>query len=198
MLVKNGVKLLYSEYSAWEWKQYLNQDNMVLLCVMEISDVKNENDFKQRIEECITFLSDNTHFTDTKNYMQHGDVSVYEHCIDVAYISCYMAAALHIKVDFDSLIRGALLHDYFLYDWHEKSKTHRLHGFFHPGTAYRNARKELKLNLTERDIILRHMFPLTVIPPASREAWIVCIADKLCAVMETFHVRQNRWDIPNI
>ena len=28
------------------------------------------------------------------------------------------------------------------------------------------------------------MFPLTPLPPRSREAWLVCLADKLCAVQE--------------
>lgn len=160
--------------------------------------MKNEDDFKQKIEEYVIYLSDNTRFEDTKDYMQHGSVSVYEHCIGVAYISCCIASMLHITVDTDSLIRGALLHDYFLYDWHEKSKAHRLHGFFHPGVAYRNAKREIKLNLTERDIILRHMFPLTIIPPVTREAWVVCAADKICAVMETLRNKHHSLNILDV
>lgn len=33
------------------------------------------------------------------------------------------------------------------------------------------------------------MFPLTPIPPAYKEAWIVCIADKICAIEETLFNR---------
>ena len=36
-----------------------------------------------------------------------------------------------IKINEKSLIRGALLHDYFLYDWHKSDQGHRLHAFFH-------------------------------------------------------------------
>ena len=31
------------------------------------------------------------------------------------------------------------------------------------------------------------MFPLTFVPPMRREAWLVCLADKICATKETLH-----------
>lgn len=60
------------------------------------------------------------------------------------------------------LVRGALLHDYFGYDWHEKGGGHRLHGFFHPKRACHRAEKKYALTRVERGIILRHMWPLTL------------------------------------
>ena len=62
--------------------------------------------------------------------------------------------------------------------------SHRLHGFTHPRRALENAAADWELTDRERDIILHHMFPLTPLPPRSREAWVVCLADKLCAVQE--------------
>ena len=100
-----------------------------------------------------------------KEYIQHGDVSVYEHSLRVAYLSIIIVSKFHLRVNMRSLIRGALLHDYFLYDWHIKDKSHRLHGFTHPKRAYKNAKKEFRLNDIEKDIITKHMFPLVVIPP---------------------------------
>lgn len=91
-----------------------------------------------------------------------------------------------IKYKKRDLIRGALLHDYFLYDWHDGEKERRIHGFTHPMTALRNADRDFDLTDTERDIIKKHMFPLTVIPPTCREGWIVCLADKYCSLYETF------------
>ena len=127
-----------------------------------------------------------SHFKQTSSFVQHGNTSVMKHCISVAYVSLMIARKLHIKVDKKALVRGALLHDYFLYDWHEKRKGHHFHGFTHPGTALKNAEKEYELGDIERNIISRHMFPLTVVPPMCREAWLVCLADKYCAVKETF------------
>ena len=47
-----------------------------------------------------------------------------------------------------------------------------------------NARADFALSPIEENAILRHMFPLTLIPPRCREGWLVCLADKICAVCE--------------
>lgn len=116
---------------------------------------------------------------------QHGRTSVYQHSIHVAYLSLWLAAMLRLRADRKALVRGALLHDYFLYDWHEKDGGHRLHGFRHGQTAAKNARRDYALKPLEEYIIARHMFPLTILPPKSKEGWMVCLADKWCAVKET-------------
>lgn len=128
-----------------------------------------------------------------KNFTQHGKTSVFEHCVSVAKFSLLMAhyleKTLRIKVDRDSLVRAALLHDYFLYDWHDKTVPgHNIHGFTHPRTACRNADRDFGLNNIEKDIISKHMFPLTIVPPRYRESVLVTLADKWCALCETFKV----------
>ena len=52
----------------------------------------------------------------TRSFIQHGDVSVYDHVLAVAKTSICMARVLSrvgIAVDVHALVRGALLHDYF-------------------------------------------------------------------------------------
>lgn len=119
--------------------------------------------------------------------------SIYRHSLNVAYTSLWMMERWQIRLEPKSLVRGALLHDYFLYDWHQKDSSHRLHGFRHPKTALGNAQRDYHLNWKEKNIIARHMFPLIPVPPQCREAWIVCLADKWCALGETvgpmFHVK---------
>ena len=126
-----------------------------------------------------------------RGFIQHGRVTRYEHCLSVCYIALRMAQRLHIAVDERSLVRGALLHDYFLYDWHDPDNLRLFHGFTHPGEALRAALEEFELNDVERNVIHRHMFPLTPVPPRYREAVLVSIADKVSAVMETFGVRSG-------
>ena len=127
-----------------------------------------------------------------KGFVQHGTTSVFEHAVSVAKFSLLMADSIEKvfkkKVDRRSLVRGALLHDYFLYDWHEKNEFHRLHGFTHPGRALRNAQRDFDLNDIEKDVICKHMFPLTLVPPKHLESFIVCTADKWSAICETFKI----------
>ena len=100
---------------------------------------------------------------------------------NVARMSVKIAKWLPIQVNMDALVIGALLHDYFLYDWHDGKGRH-FHGFTHPGCAKRNAEMDYTLSPRVKNIIARHMFPLTPVPPTCTEAWIVCIADKICAI----------------
>lgn len=128
-----------------------------------------------------------------KKFTQHGSTSVFEHALAVAKFSVIFAINLEnllgIKIDHRALVRGALLHDYFLYDWHEPSDKRRgLHGFTHPQIACENAIRDFDIPLIEQDIIKHHMFPLTLIWPHSWEGWIVCFADKWCAICETFSI----------
>lgn len=133
-------------------------------------------------------------FKSTKAYIQHGNMTVQEHCINVAKTSLAICDKFRIKCSTRDLVRGALLHDYFLYDWHKTDtiKTHNLHGFFHPGKALKNAKKEYQLTRRQEDIIKKHMWPLTVAPPVCREAWIVTIADKYCSLMETLYLHEGK------
>ena len=87
---------------------------------------------------------------------------------------------------------GLSCYDYFLYDWHVPSSSNRNHAFKHPHYAYENARVDFNLNEKERDIILKHMFPLTVKPPRFKESYIVMLADKYCAVYETLAVNRMK------
>ena len=135
--------------------------------------------------ELLPRLEKEGRYTATRRCIQHGKVSVYAHCVSVADTACVLAETLHLRVNERALIRGALLHDYFLYDWHDKANGHHWHGFTHPGTALHNASEDWKLTPVEREIIKKHMFPLTPIPPTCREAWLVCLADKICAAKET-------------
>ncbi len=133
------------------------------------------------IREEIENLCENGRFLQMASYIQHGDISVFEHSVGVAYMSVFIARSLHVKLHHMVLIRGALLHDYFLYDWHEKDRRHCLHGLRHPRLAMRNACEDYELTKREKNIILRHMFPLTVVQHAGRKLKFACL-DIICDV----------------
>ena len=77
------------------------------------------------------------------------------------------------------------------YEWllDNQLTPHHLHGFFHPGVALRNASMDVELTPIEHDIIKKHMFPLTLVPPKYLESWIVCWIDKKCSTRETLQRR---------
>lgn len=119
-------------------------------------------------------------FKTMKKHNHHSGFSTYYHSIKVAYLAYKYAKKHNVKLEINSLVRGALLHDFYLYDWHDKGGSHRLHGFRHPRFAYNNALKLFPdISLMEKDIILHHMFPLTIIPPHTKGGWIVCYCDKV-------------------
>ena len=119
-----------------------------------------------------------------EGYIQHGRTSCLDHCLLVAYYSYYLAKRFHLSDDYESIIRGALLHDFFLYDWHDKGDRKGLHGFTHPKIALSNAEKYFLLNDKEKEIIVTHMWPLTLKFPSYKEAYIVSFADKYCSIIE--------------
>lgn len=152
-----------------------------------------QRDLHRKIKEAASDILQSQNFKATKGHIQHGNMTVNNHCMNVAKYSIALSEKLHINCNQKELIRGALLHDYFLYDWHSKDHVQpwKLHGFFHPGVALKNAAKEYRLTHREKDIIKKHMWPLTVIPPMCREAWIVTTADKWCSLLETLHIHKG-------
>lgn len=140
---------------------------------------------RKRIQKILSIYLTHEEVQSMKQYVQHGSTSTYEHCMNVVRLSYWLNRRFHLKADERSLLTGALLHDFYLYDWHEKSDWHRLHGFYHPARACRNAKKVFRINDLEADIIENHMWPLTLRHiPKSREAAIVCLADKCCSLAE--------------
>lgn len=138
---------------------------------------------ERKVIECLKELMDDSRLGLMAEFKQHGDTSCLAHTIAVVYCALAIAKKFHININKRELIRGGILHDYFLYDWHDGNGRY-IHGFTHPYTALKNADQDYELTARERDIIKKHMFPLTVIPPMYREAWLICIADKICACIE--------------
>ena len=154
---------------------------------------ERERQLRQEIRAVAPDILRSKNFRSTRSHVQHGNMTVNDHSMNVAKYSLAISEKLHIPCEKKDLIRGALLHDYFLYDWHtpDHISPHKLHGFYHPGIALKNARKEYPLTKREEDIIRKHMWPLTVVPPRCREAWVVTTADKYCSLLETLKIRKR-------
>lgn len=141
-----------------------------------------QNEIKDAYHDCVHDLIHQPVVRSMDQYIQHGDVDCFEHSLFVSYYSFLICRKLGL--DTRSAARGGLLHDFFLYDWHEKSSRKGLHGFTHPKTALENARRHFELNETEQNIIRTHMWPLGLPVPLYPEAWVVWMVDKCCTFAE--------------
>ena len=104
-----------------------------------------------------------------------------EHSVNVSYSSYCIAKKL--GWDARSAARGGLLHDLFFYSWGD-TKFKKSHAWVHPRIAVRNARKITRLNAREEDIILKHMWGMTLAPPRYKESFVVTMVDKYWAAKE--------------
>lgn len=137
-------------------------------------------------------LRENPVILELKKYPNHKISNLFDHSSRVAICAYDLSRKLHIKTDGKSLAMGAMLHDFYLYRaWRHEKIGIREHWLGHPNTALKNAEKEFKLSELEKNIITSHMWPLTFRHfPKSREAVLICLADKICACGEMF-LRRN-------
>jgi uncharacterized protein len=120
-------------------------------------------------------------------YNHHRGKTRLEHVKEVAYLSFLWGKRL--SLDCDAIVRGALLHDLFYYDWLHEGP--RLHGFRHHNIALKNARKIALLTEKEADIIKKHMWPLTVVPPRYMESLVVSLVDTFCSARDYLSVKKQ-------
>ena len=115
-----------------------------------LNKAAKDKDFMKIIEDLIN----NNTVKEMKKYRQHYDITTFEHCLNVSYISYKICKKL--KWDYKSMARAAMLHDLFLYDWrNSKERLNKYHAFAHPKIALENALKIYDLNNKEKDIILK-------------------------------------------
>lgn len=138
-------------------------------------------EYKNIVEDILL----NDEFLKLQNYFHHNS-SIYEHAMIVSYIS--YSICKYLRLDYRSAARGGLLHDFFLYDWRKHRKPghgrKRYHGLAHPEIALKNSMEHFELNDIEKDIIIKHMWPLTLRPPRYQESFVVTLADKYVASRE--------------
>ncbi len=138
------------------------------------------------------------YFTDEvqslRQYEQHLDIDRLQHITSVAFLTYIICKKF--SLNYNEAAIAATMHDLFYYDWRdgETGRWHKLHGYKHPKYAALNA-KELypKLTSLEKDSISKHMWPLTIIPPKTKEGFIISLADKYCATREVMYSLNKKY-----
>ena len=144
---------------------------------IKIYNRASRNEFKANMGDLIA----HEQFQRLADFKQHYKSTRLDHSVDVAYISFYIAKLL--KLDYMSAGKAGLLHDLSFHEcegFREKLKMLRKH----PKDALKNALAICDLTDKERNIIVRHMWLITLRPPKHREGYIVTFVDKYCAAKE--------------
>lgn len=147
--------------------------------------MKYSNHERQRFQQLLKAFSSRAELAAMKTTPQHKGNTSFAHCIGVTTLAFRIATKLRLRVDMRSLVHGAMMHDFYLYDTETMPYSDYRHSLIHPKLSLENAEKVVHLNDRERNIILSHMWPIPGAPlPRCREAWLVCLADKICAWRE--------------
>ena len=160
----------------------------------QTKEIEKEVEFQEIIHSLIQHPT----VQEMRNYRQHFQTSCYEHCYQAAYYCYKIAKKFHW--DYRSVTRAAMLHDLFLYDWRLRQDGRKgLHAFTHPKTALTNATKLFTLNKKEKDIILKHMWPVTFFHfPKYKESYIITLVDKYCAIQESINAYRSKSSIQKL
>jgi uncharacterized protein len=133
-------------------------------------------------------LLENPQLKALSQFDHHRGKTRLEHVREVAYLSFQWGRRL--SLDCNAIVRGALLHDLFYYDWLHEGP--RFHGFRHHNIALKNAYKVTCLSKKEEDIIKKHMWPLTVVPPVYMESLIVSVIDTFCSARDYINFKGHK------
>lgn len=140
-------------------------------------DIKKDKEYKKIVKDIFR----NVEFKKIYNIEHHG-ISRMEHSIKISYFSYKIAKKL--RMDYVSVARGGLLHDFFLDGDERNCKRKFLDTFTHPKRALNTAMENFDINNKERNIIVSHMFPIYLAVPRYKESMLVNLVDKIIGFKE--------------
>ena len=142
-----------------------------------IFTIKKDKDYKKIVKDIFR----NSNFKKLYNIEHHG-ISRMEHSIKISYYSYKIAKKL--GMDYVSVARGGLLHDFFLDGDERTGKRKFLDTFTHPKRALKTTMDNFKVNEIEQNIIVSHMFPIYLSTPKYKESFLVNLVDKVVGFKE--------------
>ena len=141
---------------------------------------------KQKLENIYQVFLNDEKIKRMQSISMHRGSNCYEHSFKVAKFAMKIALRGNKKnLNLEALLIGAILHDYYLYDWRKDRSNKKKHSRKHPYLASENASKDFDISKEIKKIIETHMWPFNFKDfPNTKEARIVSIADKNVALCE--------------
>ena len=155
------------------------------------------NEEQNRLETIYQAFLNDEKILRMKDISMHRGSNCYFHSFKVAKKA--IKKSLNRKdINLEVVLLGAILHDYYLYDWRKDKSKLKKHGKNHPSVAINNAVKDFDISEDVKKVIKSHMWPLNIKEyPKSKEAKIVSISDKAVTVGESLtskKYKQKRLD----
>lgn len=141
-------------------------------------DIFNDKDYYEAVRDIL----ESRIIKELEGFKHHYGVTRFQHSLNVSYYN-YLWCKL-LRFDKRSAARAGLLHDLFLYDRKTWDKIESAHPAEHPRVAFANASENFSISEREGDIILKHMWPVTLAFPKYKESYIITLADKYCTMLE--------------
>lgn len=139
---------------------------------------------KKQLEEIYLTLLNDEKIQKMKLVPMHRGSNCYFHSFKVAK-KAIKHALRYKKANLEVVLFGAILHDYYLYDWRVESEKKRHHLSRHPYIAAEYAKRDFGISDRVAKIIKSHMWPVNFKEfPNTLEAHILSISDKLVATLE--------------
>ena len=139
---------------------------------------------KDRLEAIYQKFLNDDRVKRMKEVPMHFGSNCYLHSFKVAKKA--IRHALHYrKVNLETVLISAILHDYYLYDWRVDREKKKHHGTRHPVIASEQALRDFGISPEVQKSIRSHMWPIGFTHfPNNREALILSYSDKDIAVKE--------------
>lgn len=147
---------------------------------------------RQELENLYQDFLNNEKILKMKDIPMHRGSNCYIHSFKVAKLAIKRALR-HKVVDLKAVLVGAILHDYYLYDWRVDKDKKMRHLKDHPYIAIKNAEEDFDIDEDVKKIIKSHMWPINIKDfPSSKEARIVTLADKAVAFEEAMSSKKYK------
>lgn len=153
---------------------------MIKIVGSKFNSANYDNDTRKEFINYIQDILTNDEFQKLSAFGQHIHTDRLQHSLNVAYYTFLVCRKYNWHVE--EATRAALLHDFFLYDWKETKLG--FHPNEHPKQALINSKKHFEITPLMENMILSHMWPLSLAYPKHRESLVIQGSDRFCACLE--------------
>ena len=151
-----------------------------------------DDEQKEKLENLYQSFLNNEKILRMKDISMHRGSNCYIHSFKVAKKA--IKKSINKKnINLEVVLIGAILHDYYLYDWRQDRSKLRKHAKNHPGIAINNAINDFDISDDVKTVIKTHMWPINIKAfPNTKEAKIVSLSDKAVTIRESMTTKKHK------